>query len=95
MDSILNLLQPYERRLYASTHQSNYSDYLIALNEKELMEKLMASAEFAVGDQIIYIPDHANQNPSHPDCERGFIASFNADGNPFCRYWRQDTTPSG
>ena len=38
------------------------------------------------GTQIIYIPDHANGDENHPDCEEGFVTSRR--GNiAFCRYW--------
>ena len=48
---------------------------------------------FKIGDQIVYIPTHAEDmlHPgaelSHPDTEFGFITGFNSIGTPFCRYW--------
>lgn len=38
------------------------------------------------GTQIIYVPDHAEGDPEHPDCERGFVTSVRGDV-AFCRYW--------
>ncbi len=38
------------------------------------------------GTQIIYIPDHAQGDIDHPDCERGFVTSVRGDV-AFCRYW--------
>jgi len=38
------------------------------------------------GTQIIYVPDHADQDEDHPDCERGFVTSVRGDV-AFCRYW--------
>ena len=41
---------------------------------------------FQPGDQIIYIPTHADNDPDHPDCEFGFVTSIRSN-NVFCRYW--------
>ena len=41
--------------------------------------------KFKPGDQIIYIPNHAD-GPDHPDAEQGFVTSFN-DHYIFCRYF--------
>lgn len=30
-----------------------------------------------IGSPVTYIPDHANGNMSHPDCEKGIISSYN------------------
>lgn len=32
-----------------------------------------------IGSTVTYIPDHANGNMSHPDCEKGIISSYNKD----------------
>lgn len=42
-----------------------------------------------IGDQIAYIPMHADGDINHPDVEFGFITGFNSAGDPFCRYWRK------
>lgn len=41
--------------------------------------------EFKRGDQIIYIPSHAD-GPDHKDSEEGFVTSVRGD-SIFCRYW--------
>lgn len=38
------------------------------------------------GTQIIYVPNHADGDVSHPDCEAGFVTSACAT-TAFCRYW--------
>ena len=38
------------------------------------------------GRQVIYVPNHANGQVDHPDCEAGFITSTDGD-YAFCRYW--------
>jgi Zn-finger protein len=47
---------------------------------------------FKRGDQILYIPDYANENRNHPDVEAGFVTSTKivSDGSTtvFCRFWR-------
>ena len=40
------------------------------------------------GDQIAYIPMHADGDISHPDVEFGFVMSDNGD-NCWCRYFRE------
>lgn len=42
---------------------------------------------FKPGDQIVYIPDHAD-DPDHPDSEKGFVTSV-TDKCVFCRYWNK------
>ncbi len=44
------------------------------------------------GSQILYVPMHAAEDPAHPDCQRGFVTSYNEKTNTvFCRYWRDDS----
>jgi hypothetical protein len=46
--------------------------------------------KFKHGDQIAYIPTHANGEITHPDVEFGFVTSETLDGGDyFCRYWRK------
>jgi len=49
----------------------------------------MSEKILAIGEQIAYIPMHAEGDINHPDVEFGFITGFNSDGDPFCRYWRK------
>lgn len=42
---------------------------------------------FKPGQQIAYIPSHANENINHPDVEFGFVTSVN-DSYVFCRFFR-------
>lgn len=42
--------------------------------------------DFKRGDQIAYIPDHAEGNINHPDVEFGFVTSTNPH-YVFVRYW--------
>uniref|UniRef100_A0A6M3L608 Uncharacterized protein n=1 Tax=viral metagenome TaxID=1070528 RepID=A0A6M3L608_9ZZZZ len=48
--------------------------------------KNVKTNDFKRGDQIMYIPIHANNNPKHPDCEKGFVTSVKGE-SIFCRYW--------
>lgn len=49
-------------------------------------------SDFKKGDQVRYIPCHANGDPKHPDCENGVVSSLSSDGvsafvkydNPMC-----------
>jgi hypothetical protein len=43
------------------------------------------------GDQIIYVPRHANGDINHPDCEKGFITSVRGN-TAFCRYFSKYNT---
>ena len=43
-------------------------------------------AEFKRGNQIVYIPGHAQGNPNHPDCEHGFVDQV-TPAAVFCRYF--------
>jgi hypothetical protein len=48
--------------------------------------------KFKRGEQIAYIPRHAEGKISHPDVEFGFVTSGpNANGDYFCRYWLRET----
>jgi hypothetical protein len=42
--------------------------------------------EYKRGDQIAYIPAHAQGDPKHPDVQFGFVTSFK-NGTAWCRYW--------
>lgn len=42
------------------------------------------------GDQIVYIPDHAKNDPGHPDIEYGFVTDMTPNNKgAFCRYFRK------
>jgi hypothetical protein len=47
------------------------------------MEKTMKP-----GTQVVYIPNHAEGDLSHPDVEFGF-AVMEMNGAHFCRFWRK------
>ena len=44
---------------------------------------------FKQGDQIAYVPSHANGDMSHPDVDYGFVMNPNPYDKElfFCRYW--------
>ena len=42
--------------------------------------------DFERGDQIAYIPTHAEGDIRHKDVEFGFVTSVNKE-SVFCRYW--------
>jgi len=44
--------------------------------------------KFKRGDQIAYVPDHAQGNLRHEDVEYGFVTSV-SPRHVFCRYWRK------
>ena len=46
------------------------------------------SDQFQRGDQVVYVPNHAGKDMSHPDVEYGFVTSLNSAGDAFVRYWR-------
>lgn len=52
----------------------------------------MNNKKFEKGDQIAYIPDHAEGDLNHRDVEFGFVVSEQESGNAvFCRYWNRGT----
>ena len=44
--------------------------------------------KFKPGDQVRYVPTHAEENLDHPDCENGFVVKENprSPGDYFVRY---------
>lgn len=45
---------------------------------------------FNVGDQIAYIPHHAEENIMHYGVELGFVTGATKGGDAyFCRYWHK------
>ena len=42
--------------------------------------------KFKKGDQVAYIPTHADGDTNHPDVEYGFVTSVKGD-TVYCRYW--------
>ena len=49
---------------------------------------MIKAEDLEVGTQIVYIPDHA-QDEYHSDCEEGFVTQITSRG-AFCRYWNKD-----
>lgn len=45
--------------------------------------------EFTQGQQIAYVPTHAEGDLQHPDVEFGFVFSDRGGDSVFCRYWRK------
>lgn len=52
---------------------------------QERMVQWHWSRKFPVGTQIIYVPNHVDDE-NDPRCEQGFVTSINKQG-AFCRYW--------
>ena len=46
------------------------------------------------GTQIVYVPDHADGDMEHPDCEFGFVTSVGKDA-AFCRYFFKESAGLG
>ena len=55
----------------------------------------MIKRPFATGDQITYIPTHAEGDPNHKDAQHGFVTSVRHPGTKreivFCRFWYDDS----
>lgn len=34
------------------------------------------ASDYKVGDPVTYIPNHADGDASHPDCEEGYVSSI-------------------
>ena len=47
------------------------------------------STIFKNGEQIAYVPLHANGDLNHPDVEFGFVTGPAGEDAYFCRYWRK------
>jgi hypothetical protein len=46
------------------------------------------ASDFHAGDRVLYVPNHANGDTAHPDCECGVVTSTNAV-NVFVRYGKE------
>ena len=42
--------------------------------------------KFKAGDAVTYVPYHAHDDRSHPDCEHGIVSSVNDAGTIFVRF---------
>jgi len=60
--------------------------------EKELV--MINPASLLPGTQIIYVPNHADEDKTHPDCEFGFVTSI-GDNHAFCRYFFKENLGMG
>ena len=47
----------------------------------------MKTIDFKSGENVRYIPNHADNNPNHKDCENGIVSSIN-DRFVFVKYIR-------
>lgn len=41
------------------------------------------------GDRVLYVPNHAEGDRSHKDCEWGTISSLNSHGEPWVKFDKQ------
>ena len=48
------------------------------------------STAFKNGEQIAYVPLHANGDLNHSDVEFGFVVRRSGEDAYFCRYWRKN-----
>ena len=48
--------------------------------------------EFKEGDQVAYVPTHAQGDLRHPDVEFGFVMEDRGE-HCFCRYFKRGGTP--
>lgn len=39
----------------------------------------MKASDFAIGQRVLYIPNHANGDATHEDCERGEVVNIGGD----------------
>lgn len=39
--------------------------------------RIREKTDFQVGELVVYIPPHADDDPKHPDCEYGIVSSVN------------------
>ncbi len=47
---------------------------------------VVSTPDFNAGDRVLYVPNHAHGDVTHPDCERGIVSSNNGV-NVFVRYY--------
>lgn len=60
---------------------------LLPGDDSEYIEKFgLLYRPLAVGQQITYIPGHAEGDPNHPDCEHGFVMA-DLGSHVRCRYF--------
>lgn len=68
-------------------------EYVLAqLNQVEVAEDSGEPAPvrtFAPGEQIAYVPLHADGDLNHPDVEFGFVERLSYSDVYSCRYWRK------
>jgi len=57
-----------------------FESYKLMCVEEERM------SDFKSGEQIAYIPSHADRDINHPDVELGFVM-YTVEDTVFCRYW--------
>ncbi len=61
---------------------------LAMIREKREYQNMKTNERiFKAGDQIAYIPDHAEGDILHDDVEFGFVTSQAGKRSVFCRYW--------
>lgn len=48
-----------------------------------------------VGDRVVYVPNHANGDRNHPDCERGMVHRINEEAAIVFVLFDGDYNPKG
>jgi hypothetical protein len=61
----------------------------------EVAEMVWVGIMISQGSRVIYVPRHAHEDITHPDCEHGKVSSINEAGTVFVRFDGQigDTNP--
>ena len=52
----------------------------------DVRDEMKTIDDFKIGDNIIYIPTHANGNRKHPDCEHGYVTG-KGKTTVFCKFY--------
>ena len=74
-------LKPTERgkgvRMTNYNEASNSNAYIPYPPLSLLPKELIVSKDYKKGDKVLYIPNHANGDATHPDCMKGVVSSVN------------------
>ena len=57
--------------------QNNIYEKKTLIVDFKMTNSKLTVRDFKVGEHVIYVPNHADDNFTHPDCEHGVVTSIN------------------
>ena len=83
------------RENYPDDESHSFVCWLKCKKSANILLSKIQETKFQPGDSVLYIPNHANGNPDHPECERGVVSTVQNIDNGKQLVWVRFKGPTG